>query len=449
MEKQIFIEKLLEGAKKAGFDAAEAYLSESSDFETAVHKGEITRYSVSDTLTLGFRALKDGKVGSASTQVLDDDAIEMLLRAAREAAELSEQADERFFSGSESYPSLPSDFSKLLALAPADHIRAARELEQAAFDYDQRIVPFDGCGVSTCIYKKRLVNTLGLDLSDARGYLGAYVFPLAKQGAQSSGAGRMAFAEDPDCIDYRRMASEAAHEAVSMLDAESIPSGKYRILLRNDVAATLLQTYSPLFSAYNAQKGLSLLKGREGERIAAPCVCILDDPHMQGSFSSRTFDGEGVATCKRSIVEAGKLNTLLHNLKTAAKQGVATTANATRAGASGPIMVAPSNFYFAPGVLSMDEMLSGAGDGVLITSLMGMHSGANTVSGDFSLGAKGYLIQNGKIARPVNQITIAGNYLSLLKDIEACGNDLYFSEPETSRFGSPTLLVSSLSVAGK
>lgn len=449
MDKHIFIEKLLQRAKQAGFDAAEAYISESSDFETAVHKGEITQYSVSDTMTLGFRALKDGKAGSASTQVLDDDAIDMLIRAAKEAAELSENADEEFFSGSETYPDIHVDTSAVEALSAADKIEAARAFEQMAFDYDKRIVPFDGCGIQTTLSRRTLVNSLGLNLTAENGCMGAYIFPLAKDGEKSSVAGRMAFSANPANIDYRRLADEAAYEAISMLDAESVPSGQYRILLRNDMAATLLRTYSSLFSAYAAQKGLSLLSGRENEMIAAPCVSIIDDPWMKDSFSSRTFDGEGVATRKKAVVEAGRLNTLLHNLKTARKQGVASTGNAARASAAGPMRVAPSNFHFAAGNLSLDEMVAQAGDGLLITSLMGMHSGANTISGDFSLGAKGYLIKNGKIDRPVNQITIAGNYLNLLKDIEACGSDLHFNTPDGSRFGSPTLMISSLSVAGK
>lgn len=449
MEKQIFIEKLLERAKQVGFDAAEAYISENSEFETAVHRGEIVRYSVSDTMTLGFRALKDGKVGSASTQILDEDAIEMLLGAAKEASELSETADERFFSGSESYPEIKSDLSKIRSLDNAKKIEMAKTLEQMTFDCDSRIVPFDGCGISSTVSARRLVNTLGLDLSDERGCFGAYTFPLAKDGEKTANAGKMVFSEDPASIDFKRLAAEAASEAVSMLDAQSVPSGKYPILLRNDVATTLLSTFSPIFSAYEAQKGLSLLNGREGEIIAAPCVSLIDDPHMAGSYSSRAFDGEGVATFKKAVIENGRLNTLLHNLKTAAKQGVASTGNAARAGVSGPMMVAPINLHFAPGSLSLSEMAQKLGSGLLITSLMGMHSGANAVSGDFSLGAKGYLICNGKIDRPVNQITIAGNYLNLLKDIQLCGNDLYFSEPSGSRFGSPTLMLPKLSVAGK
>lgn len=449
MDKQLFIEKLLDRAKQAGFDAAEVYLSEGSEFETAVHKGEITQYNVSDTMALGFRGLKGGKVGSASTQVLDDDAIDMLIRAAKEAAELTENADERFFAGSESYPEVLSDTAKVQALGAAEKIEMARAFEQMAFDYDSRIVPFDGCGISTTVSKRRLVNSLGLDLSAERGCMGAYIYPLAKDGEKSSVAGRIAFSEDPKNIHFAALASAAAAEAVSMLDAESVPSGQYRILLRNNMAAALLSTYSSLFSAYAAQKGLSLLKGREGEIIAAPCVNIIDDPWLADSYTSRAFDGEGVATQKKAVIEAGRLNTLLHNLKTASKQGVSTTGNASRSGAAGPITVAPSNFHFAAGSLSMEELAKEAGEAILITSLMGMHSGANTVSGDFSLGAKGYLIKNGKIDRAVNQITIAGNYLELLRDIEACGNDMYFSAPGSSRFGSPTLMVKSLSVAGK
>ena len=122
------------------------------------------------------------------------------------------------------------------------------------------------------------------------------------------------------------------------------------------------------------------------------------------------------------------------------------TGNAARRSVAGPMTVAPSNFYYVPGALDPNALYAQVGDAILVTELMGMHSGANAVSGDFSLGAKGFLIRNGKIDRAVNQITIAGNFLELLRAIDAVGSDLTFG---SSRFASPTLLVRALSVAGK
>ena len=178
--------------------------------------------------------------------------------------------------------------------------------------------------------------------------------------------------------------------------------------------------------------------------VAAECVTIMDDPPLEKGGASSAFDGDGVPTRVKAVVDGGKLTTLLHNLKTANKQGVETTANAS-AGKG----VSPTNFYFKASDVSFEDMVAKTGDGLLITQLMGMHSGANAISGDFSLAARGFSIKDGKLDRPVDQITIAGNFYTMLKDIEAVGSDMHFGFPGGSCFGSPCVLVKSLSVAGK
>lgn len=447
MERSNFIEQLLDRAKAAGFEASEIYLAESSSFQTAVNAGELTRYNVSDSLNLGFRGLYNGKMGCASTQALDADAIEMLIGAAKAGAELCESEDEEFiFSGSESYPRVNGSYPEIAALGAAEKIAMTRALEEKALAHDARIASCSHCALFTSASDIRLVNSRGLNLSAQRDRMGAYVYPIARRGDATGTAGRHAYVTDPALLDLDKLAREAAEEAIAYLDAASMPSGRYPVLFRPDIACDLMETFASVFSADSAQKGLSLLKGKEGEIIAAPCVNLADDPLLENGYASHAFDGEGVAARKNIIVEGGRLHTLLHNLKTARKQGVETTGNAARASVAGPMTVSPSNFYFEPSDISRDALYARAGEAVLITDLMGMHSGANAVSGDFSLGAKGFLIKNGRLDRPVNQITIAGNFFDLLKNIEAVGSDLTFGP---SCFASPTLLVQGLSIAGK
>jgi PmbA protein len=210
----------------------------------------------------------------------------------------------------------------------------------------------------------------------------------------------------------------------------------------------LLATFYGVLSADAAQKGLSLLKGRENSEIAMQSVTVLDDPHLPRGLASTPFDAEGVATSRRAIVERGVLTTLLHNLKTAKKQGVQTTGNASKGSYASPVGVAPTNLYIEPSTVTFDDMLGKLGEGVLITDLTGLHSGTNPISGEFSLGAKGYMVENGAITKPVNQITVAGNFFEALKRVEAVGSDLLFGFPGPSYCGSPALLVSELSVGG-
>ena len=453
MDRKEFISRLFDRARQRAGEAAdfacEACYSESDSFEVQVKNGEIYQYNVSDGGGLGFRALVNGRMGYASTQILDEDAIDLLVDGALENAAVVESEDRQFlFPGSERYPKLKLFDPALDAIGAAEKIEMARKLEKLTLARDARIAQVEDCAVFYARSESGIVNTLGLDVTEKSNLLGGYVVAVAREGEKVNTGFRLFTAMKPEDIDLEKTATLAAEEALSGLDAAQAASSSYRVLLRNDVAAALLQTFGGVFSAENAQRGLSRLKGREGERVAADCVTLMDDPHRPDSASSASFDGEGVATFPKAVIENGVLKTLLHNLKTAHKQGVQTTANASRPGYAAPVGVAPSNFCIRPGEADFDGMLEKLGEGLLITDLQGMHAGANPITGDFSLAAKGFAVHGGKRAGAVNQITVAGNFYELLLGIEAVGADFEFQYPGASCFGSPSLLVEKLSVAG-
>ena len=210
--------------------------------------------------------------------------------------------------------------------------------------------------------------------------------------------------------------------------------------------ADLLQTFCGIISAESAQKGLSLLKGKLGEQVAAQCVTLIDDPLLLDGLEARPFDDEGVASAAHTVIENGVFQTFLHNLKTVHKDGVETTGNASRAGYASSVHVAPSNLYFQPGRRSVEEMLASIGEGLVITEVSGLHAGANPVSGDFSLLSKGYVFQNGKRGKGVEQITVAGNFYDLLSSIRELASDLVFP---LGGIGSPSVDAGELSISGK
>ncbi|MCK9526541.1 MAG: TldD/PmbA family protein, partial [Limnochordia bacterium] len=183
--------------------------------------------------------------------------------------------------------------------------------------------------------------------------------------------------------------------------------------------------------------------------VASTLVTLVDDPLLKNGGASASFDGEGVATRAKNVIEKGKLITFLHNLKTAKKDGVESTGNASRASFKSPVGISPTNFFIQPGTLDYEALIERMGDGIIIINVQGLHSGADAVSGDFSLGAYGYLVENGAIVRPIEQITIAGNFFKLLEAVEAIGSDLEFGSPSSrGHVGSPSLLIRHLSVAG-
>ena len=450
MERSEFYQLLFKRAKEAGFSACEAYYAAGESFSVTVFGGEITDYSASESCGLGFRGLVDGRMGYASTQALDEDSIALLVEGARENARLIECGDEQFlFAGAEKYAEVCNDNPDIDDVPVTEKIHLCKSLETMAVGMDARVRREAEAGVFSESGEVEIVNTLGLNVRHRSNIIGGYVQPVAEVDGRVSSGSALFFENDPAKIDAEKAAREAVKEAVDGLDAASVPSGNYRVLLKNDAAAQMLRTFSGVFSADRAQKGLSLLKGREGEKIAAGCLTIADEPHLPGQAASTPFDGEGVPTFRKEVVSGGVLKTLLHNLKTAKKQGVETTGNACRGGYASPVGVAPSNFCVQPSKFTFEDMLDLLGDGLFITDLQGWHAGADAVSGDFSLPARGYRVENGKIAGCVNQITVAGNFFALLKSVEAVGGDLKFSAPSASAFASPSLLIPALSVAGK
>lgn len=444
-----FTSRLFEKAKAAGITEYELYYTSGDNFDVDVLEGAIHEYSVSSSMGACFRGIFAGHMGYASTEVMDEEAVDLLIEGVKNNASILESSDdETIFEGSASYPEVALYNEKIDALTAADKIALSKEMENLAKAADKRVERVDGCGFSSGSNVTRILNSKGLDITKKSNRIGAFVAPIVSEDGKVNYGVGMKFSRDPADIDIKELAKKGVEKAVAGLGAQSVPSGSYNIIFRNDMAITLLSTFAGVFSGESAKKGLSLLKGREGETIAAPCVTIVDDPLREGGLASTPFDCEGVACFTKEVISGGVLKTLLHNRTTAKALGKETTGNAAKAGYAGSVTVAPTNFFIKPSDKSFDEVLKEAGDGILITYLMGMHSGANPISGDFSLGAKGFLIENGKIGRPVEQITVAGNFYEVLKSIVSVADDLDFGHPGMSCIGSPAVFAGKMSVAG-
>lgn len=447
MDKQQFMDRLLAEAKAQGIDPAEVYFSAGSSFSAGAMNGNIDNYKVSTRQGLGLRGMYQGKMGYASTQAFDEEAIRQLIEGVKEGALLREdEGAEEIYEGDAEYPTVVS-YDETLAQVPATaKLDAVLAIEKAALESVDTVKQCEGTQLSTMSGEVYLRNSYGLNLQHKDNAFIAYTGAIAKDGDSTSTGMAFKCGRDFAKLDVKKLGEEAAQEAASGLHAEPVPAGNYRMILRYDAMQSLLATFCGIFSAENAQQGLSLLKGREGEKIAADCVTLMDDPLLEGGFDSAPFDGEGVASKTKAVVENGVLKTLLHNRKTAKKQGVASTGNALRPGLSAPITVAPTNFFFKPGDKTLAELEADMSDGLVITDLSGLHAGANMTSGDFSLLSKGYLLKDGKRVQPVEQITIAGNFYDVLKNIRAIGSDLIFP---ASGVGSSSVDVGTLTAAGK
>lgn len=442
-----FIQALLDEALKAGIEAAEIYLSSGDRFRAMCVKGEITNYTVNATRGLSLRGLYRGKMGYAATEAFDEAAVAQLVEAVKESASLTEDEDvQEIYPGDKEYPQADNYNPALDQVDEGRKLSLIQEIEKKALALDERITALNYNMISTSSGETRIVNSYGLNLKHRDNMAVCFVSATAKEGERVSTGAGFRVTRNFDELDADAIAKEAVDEALFMLKAAPVPSGTYRAIIEAKCMPDMLGAFDGVFSAESAQKGLSLLAGKEGEMIASEAVTLMDDPLLPGGLASQPFDAEGVATFTKAVIEKGKLTTLLHNLKTARKAGVKTTSNAAKAGYAGAVNVSPSNFFLAPGEKSLAELMADMGDGLVITEVSGLHAGANAISGDFSLIAQGYTVKNGKKDQPVEQITVAGNFYQLLKNIRAVGSDLLFPG---SSIGSPSVDVGEISVAGK
>ena len=418
----------------------------STSVDTFQHS--INEFTSSYSGGLCFRAIIGGKMGYASTEELSPQQAKAVVAKAMDNA-LNLEAEEAVFlgEGGQEYEVL-EDRSYALPTTEA-LIAKVLETTEKLYAADQKAV--DGCQTQGIIETSEVAiyNSKGLDLHQSSSASGLIAVGVVRDGNEMSNDYQIKLGQ-LDKIDTDELVKKAIDGAKEKLGGEVAPTGQYPVVFSPEAMTSLLSVYSGIFNSEAAQKGLSKLKGREGEVVAAPCVTLVDDPFHKENPEPANFDAEGSPTHKKAVIEKGVLNTLLYNLKTAAVAGKKTTGNASKAGYDAPVGIRPFTMYLEGGEISEEELLQKAGSGVYITSLSGLHAGADSVSGDFSLQSAGYMLEDGKKTRYVKSFTVAGNFYDLLKNITALANNSHLPRAMGSTaFGAPTVLVEGLSIAGK
>lgn len=434
---------------KTKMEDVEAFLLKDKELSIEIYKGEIDKYSVAESGGLSLRGISNGKMGYSYTEKIEEDSFDMLIHEVLENGRYIESSDDEIiYSGSEDYENINHYHESLNMVPTQKKIDFVKNLENEAYSLDKRVFAINACAYQEFENERYIVNSKGIDLHEKSNGGVAYISVVVKEEEDIKTGMSFRMFNDFSSLDYRDIAKEAVENASTMLGAKTIKSGDYPIIFENTTFADLLAAFTPIFSADNVQKGLSLLNGRIGEEIASPILNIVDDPFLKDGFGSRNFDDEGTASKFNNIIDNGILKGIAHNWKTANKEGISSTGHASRS-YKGSINISPTNLYVVKGDVVLDDMMKLADSGLYINDLSGLHSGLNPVSGDFSLPASGYEIIDGKKSRPVNQITIAGNLFRLFKDIIAIGDDLEFTLPSYGYIGSPSILVKSISVSGE
>jgi PmbA protein len=443
-----FRDKLFSEAEDMGITELELYYEKEDQFSCEIFKGEIDGYESSSVNGVSARGLYEGNMGYAYTEKLDDASVAFLLNSLKENAALIESDPEEIYSGDDRYEEMDFYSDALAEVTTEEKISLLKEIEQKIYDYDNRVVQTGMAGIQDSTVEKAIYNSKGLSLRDRKNLLQVIFSVSVKENEEIKSDFHVEQTQDFHSINPDDFAKKAVDSALSHLGGKTYETKSYPVIFENMAAASLLDVFTSSFSAESVQQGQSLLNGKLGETIASHLVTLTDNPFMKESIESRTFDSEGVATKKTAIVEDGKLQTYFHNLKTAKKDGIASTGHADKSSYKDTIGISPSNLYIEPGKASFSQLYEGLDEGIIITDLNGLHSGASPISGDFSLAAHGYYVKDGKIAGPTKLMTVAGNFFELLQELEQIGNDLKFTPMAMKgNIGSPSLKVKSLSIA--
>ena len=437
----------LEAAVAAGATDAEAWASESTSRQVRVYDGEVESLSDAGGRGVGVRAFAGERSGYAYGTDLSADGVAAIARAAVESAAVSDPDE---FGG------LPDECGASdadgLASEELGRWSTERKVELAlAIERAARARP-GVTQVENAVYADAegtvaLANSRGFEGSYSSTDAWAYASAFAGEGSDLMTGLGVGLGRDPSALDAEAIGGEAADRALALVGARQPESRRCPVVLDAFVSSSFMGFIGSMLSADAVQRGRSLFADREGDEVADPALALVDDGTDPEGPASAPFDGEGSPTRRTALIEGGRLRTFLFDARTARKGDHATTANASRGSYRSPPSVGPSNLVVAAGAGTLAELVAEAGEGLYVTDVAGLHSGVNPVSGTFSVGASGRLIEGGELGRPVRELTIASDLVTMLRSVRAVGSQARWV-PFGGSVKAPPILIGEMSVSG-
>lgn len=440
--------ELVSALKKEGADDCDVYIASSSGFNTTVRLGEIEKLQQSNSKGLGLRVFKNGATASTFTTDFQDKTLQELVKETLEIVKISNSDQYNGLAPKNllgKYTGKLMLFDESLAnIKPEQKIEMVKEMEDAGRSFDSRITNSNGASWSNSVGQVTLAN------SD--GFVGQYqttnaslsIYLLAEENGVKQRDGWYSFNRFFNKLDSpKSIGEEAARRTIHRLGGKKVKSQAVPVVVDASVAADFVEMIFNAAAGFNIYRRSSYLIDKIGQEIASPNITIIDDATMEDGLASRPFDGEGVKSAPLTVIENGILKTYVCDAYSARRLDTKVTGNTGRGYASAP-SISSSNLFLKNGNDNPKDIIKSVKNGLYLMEMFG--SGVNSVTGDFSQGASGFWIENGEITYPVQEITIAGNVLNVLKNVRAIGNDLSFKLGSTA---SPTLLISEMTVGGE
>jgi len=436
----------LEVAKKAGATAIEVLLVNGESLSAGVRLGEVEKLKSSRERRLGLRVFSGQSSATSSTAEIEQDSLKDFIKSTVELAKLTAPDP---WSGlpeatlhPKTFPDLDLEDNSNRIIEASRALELARAAEKAALGADPRIKNSEGAEFDSGTYRVIFANSQGFagEYSGTNYHLG--IAPIAQDDSGMQVGYWYTSNRKFDRLDNpEQVGTTAAKRALRRLGSRKIKTTRVPIVFDAQMAAGLVHTMASAASGPSLYKGASFLVDKLNQNVASPNITLIDDARMPGGLGSKPFDGEGLATNRKNLVEKGELKTYLLDSYSARKLKLAPTGNASRS-VGAPPGVSTTNFYLVPGNYSPEDIIKSVKQGLYLTETIGF--GVNMVTGDYSRGAGGIWIENGELTYPVQEVTIAGNLKEMFNAIEMIGNDLVWR----SSTASPTIKISEMTIAG-
>jgi PmbA protein len=413
------------GSARAG-EEVEAYVARGRSTEVKVFEGEVESLSSAESAGVGIRVIVDHRQGFAYAGSLDEEVVAETLEEARDNAAFG-TADE-YLSVASPDGVTPADLQLWrdeLDQFPADQkVALALELERQVRAGDPRIRQVESSYWGDSAGESAVATSTGILASTRRTNCYVSAYAIAGEGSETQTGGGYSVGRAPSEISLAEAAADAVERATRLLGARKPSSQRLTVILEPRITATLLSVLGGTLNGEAVLKGRSLFAGRVGEDVSISGITLVDDPTDPEAYGASQYDAEGLACRRNLLIDGGVLQGFLYNTYAGRRAGTRSTGSAVRPGFKSGPGVGARALSIVPGGLSPEQILATVGNGLLVQSISGVHSGVNPISGDFSVGAEGMLVRDGALAEPVREITIASTIQRMLKGVVAIGNDI-------------------------
>lgn len=430
----------IDKALAKGITDVQFFAVRTKNVKLTVYQHQIDEHVQSDVEVVTMRGIYNGKMASVrfehNTNTVIDIFIDQLID---HASAITSNDPAIIFEGSKEYPKI-KDSNYDFGSVPTDKkIQLLKDIE-VQMEQHPKLKQVQSVVYQESDVETSLMNSKGIDLSQRSTYAYAYAVGVFHENDDIQSAMEITLAKTFDEMDAKKIAEETVSKGVKKLGASSMASKRYPVVFENKTFGSILGAFGSNFSAESAYRNLTPLKDKVGQSIANDFVQLVDDPLDEKAFQQMAFDHEGVACRTKDIIKDGVFQGFLHNLKTASIFKQEPTGNSFGGG------ISSTNLVMKPGTKSFEEMIAPIQDGVFINNLMGLHAGVKASSGDFSIQASGFRIENGQLSKPVKMIVVSGNFFTMMNEIADLDNELEYN---LSSIAAPNVYIQQLGIAGE